>query len=281
MEDNEETMKQIKQDADQEREEIEKKNQNNLSQVSDMGLKSKAELQITRNKLTEVESEIEQLTRQIQDKKLQLAQQKTNIDKLKITINEQKKEIHEKDNQIGDREKVIYGLKKKTQELEKFKFVLDYKIKELKRDIAPREAEIGKLSEQTNEMDNQLRIFNTVNSQLGFTVNELRERQEEMQELIKNSRTTIRKNDIHIQGFKNAVYWVVQHADDYEQLKRAVNNGLYKYVRDQEMKNVEIDPDIKKEYINQKKYLESSVFSLKKRLEKEQQIHREDNLNIM
>lgn len=31
MEDNEETMKQIKQDADQEREEIEKKNQNNLS----------------------------------------------------------------------------------------------------------------------------------------------------------------------------------------------------------------------------------------------------------
>lgn len=47
------------------------------------------------------------------------------------------------------------------------------------------------------------------------------------------------------------------------------------------MKNVEIDPDIKKEYINQKKYLESSVFSLKKRLEKEQQIHREDNLNIM
>ena len=89
MDDNEETMKQIKQDADQEREEIEKKNQNNLSQVSDMGLKSKAELQITRNKLTEVEQEIEQLTRQIQDKKLQLGLQKTSIDKLKIKINEQ------------------------------------------------------------------------------------------------------------------------------------------------------------------------------------------------
>jgi hypothetical protein len=33
----------------------------------------------------------------------------------------------------------INELKKKTQELEKFKFVLDYKIKELKRDIGPRE----------------------------------------------------------------------------------------------------------------------------------------------
>jgi len=35
------------------------------------------------------------------------------------------------------RETKIYKLKKKTQELEKFKFVLDYKIKDLKRDITP------------------------------------------------------------------------------------------------------------------------------------------------
>ena len=47
------------------------------------------------------------------------------------------------------------------------------------------------------------------------------------------------------------------------------------------MKNVEIDPDIKKEYENQKRYLENSKNSLKKRLEKEQQIHKQDNMNIM
>jgi hypothetical protein len=35
------------------------------------------------------------------------------------------------------------------------------------------------------------------------------------------------------------------------------------------MKNVEIDPDIKKEYENQKRYLDNSKNSLKKRLEKE------------
>ena len=44
---------------------------------------------------------------------------------------------------------------------------------------------------------------------------------------------------------------------------------------------MEIDPDIKKEYENQKRYLENSVNSLKKRLEKETQIHKEDNNNIM
>ena len=47
------------------------------------------------------------------------------------------------------------------------------------------------------------------------------------------------------------------------------------------MKNVEIDPDIKKEYENQRRYLENSQTSLKKRLEKEKQIHKEDNMNIM
>jgi len=60
-----------------------------------------------------------------------------------------------------------------------------------------------------------------------------------------------------------------------------VNKNLYPYVKDQEMKNVEIDPDIKKEYENQRRYLENSQQSLKKRLEKEQQIHKEDNMNIM
>ena len=47
------------------------------------------------------------------------------------------------------------------------------------------------------------------------------------------------------------------------------------------MKNAEIDPDIKKEYENQKRYLDNSKNSLKKRLEKEQQIHKQDNMNIM
>ena len=45
-------------------------------------------------------------------------------------------------------EKRIYDLKKKNQELEKFKFVLDYKIKELRRQMEPRENEIKRMKEQ-------------------------------------------------------------------------------------------------------------------------------------
>ena len=189
--------------------------------------------------------------------------------------------INEKDTIIGDHEKRIYLLKKKTQELEKFKFVLDYKIKELKREIAPRGMEITRLRKETNDMDKNLRHYNKINANLGYIVDDLRTRQDHMQVLIKNNRSKIRSNDIIINGYKNAVYWVVQYIDDFDQLKNVVNKNLYPFVKDQEMKNVDIDPDIKKEYENQRRYLENAQNSLKKRLAREQDAHKQDNMNIM
>lgn len=61
-------------------------------------------------------------------------------------------ELAERESTIRDKDTRIFDLKKKTQELEKFKFVLDYKIKELKRDIGPREDEIKDLLQLTNTM---------------------------------------------------------------------------------------------------------------------------------
>ena len=71
--------------------------------------------------------------------------QREQRDKLEDEIEKKRMEIEEKDGMIGEREKRIYNLKKKTQELEKFKFVLDEKIKDLRRDIAPKELEISSL----------------------------------------------------------------------------------------------------------------------------------------
>lgn len=57
-----------------------------------------------------------------------------------------KKEILDRDVTVRDKDSKISDLRKKNQELEKFKFVLDYKIKELKREILPREKEIQIMS---------------------------------------------------------------------------------------------------------------------------------------
>ena len=47
-------------------------------------------------------------------------------------------------------------MKKKNQELEKFKFVLDYKIKELRRQMEPRENEIKRMKEQIRKVNKRL-----------------------------------------------------------------------------------------------------------------------------
>jgi len=89
-------------------------------------------------------------------------------------------EVKVRDRTIGDKEKRIFDLKKKNAELEKFKFVLDYKIKELKREIIPREEEISKMKEQTTEMDKELKHLTSVNENLGLMVDDLRMRQSGM-----------------------------------------------------------------------------------------------------
>ena len=142
-------------------------------------------------------------------------------------------EIVKKDGDIAQNEKKILYLKKKTQELEKFKFVLDFKIKELRRDIAPREQEIHNLRIKTKEMDKELKKYNTINASLGFTVDDLRTRQETMQEVIKQNREIIRNNNSEINGFKNAVHSVIPHIDTQESLQKAVWTHLGKYIQDQ------------------------------------------------
>ena len=152
--------------------------------------------------------------------------------------------------------------------------MLDYKIKELKRDIAPRELEINRLKEHTKDMDKKLKHFNKVNANLGIIVDELRDKQDKMQEMIKKNRSKIRENDIMIKRFKDDVYNAVQFIDNFLQLQKEVTKLFGKYVKDKDIKSVEIDPDIQKEYENQKKYLENSVNSLKKKLQKDSEIHK-------
>ena len=143
---------------------------------------------------------------------------------------EKKTEIDIKDQIIHQREKNILHLKKKTQELEKFKFVLDEKIRDLRRDIAPKELEIANLRNRTRSLDKKLYKYNSVNASLGFMVEDLRVRQALIAKAIATNRDIIRNNDTYINNFKNAVYQVVQYTDDHQQLKIAVNQSLFGFI---------------------------------------------------
>lgn len=61
-----------------------------------------------------------------------------------------------------------------VQELEKFKFVLDYKIKELKQQIEPRENEIAAMKKQIKEVDAELEAYHKSNAELDELIGKLR-----------------------------------------------------------------------------------------------------------
>ena len=92
--------------------------------------------------------------------------------------------------------------------------------------------EISRLKKETNEMDKNLRHYNKINANLGYIVDDLRTRQESMQALIQKNRAKIRSNDIFIKGFKTAVFCTTEYIDDFDDLKKAVNQNLYQYVKD-------------------------------------------------
>lgn len=92
---------------------------------------------------------------------------------LEKDIHGQKKEIREREETVTDKEKRIFDLKKKNQELEKFRFVLDYKIKELKLQIVPREQEITSMRKQIEEMDLELEQYHKSNEALRMMISEL------------------------------------------------------------------------------------------------------------
>jgi chromosome segregation ATPase len=122
--------------------------------------------------------------------------------------------------------------------------VLDDRIKELKKEITPKEVETRKLKEETKAKDIELQQFNSLNANLGFLVEDLRFKQENMQRAIREANSQIRKNESYIRSFKNAVYWVAQNIDDYEKLKVSVISELKYFVEDHNQKIVVEDTDI-------------------------------------
>ena len=122
--------------------------------------------------------------------------------------------------------------------------MLDDRIKELKKEITPKEVETRKLKEETKAKDIELQQFNSLNANLGFLVEDLRFKQENMQRAIREANSQIRKNESYIRSFKNAVYWVAQNIDDYEKLKVSVISELKYFVEDHNQKIVVEDTDI-------------------------------------
>ena len=117
---------------------IKEKNKVDLAMEVDRGMKQKSELTLIRNEYRHREQDMANLKKKISEQNTDLNQEIANTNREKQHIESMKNELQERERTIKDKQQKIDQYRKQTQELEKFKFVLDYKIKELKSRIGPK-----------------------------------------------------------------------------------------------------------------------------------------------
>ncbi|XP_071118876.1 cilia- and flagella-associated protein 57-like [Haliotis cracherodii] len=277
----EETKRQIEEDADREILDMKNKYERKLRDEKEANMKLKGESGIMKKKFTSLQKEIDDHKEEI--KKFQAETNKLNniIRNLEKDIQGLKKEIQERDDTIQDKEKRIYDLKKKNQELEKFKFVLDYKIKELKKQIEPRENDIKNMKEQIQEMESELERFHKQNTQLELNITELRQKLKATDKEMHQERQKVRDVEAIVRRFKTDLHNCVGYIQDPKMLKESIKALYQKHVQEDITESASVDADIQKEYSRQREHLERSVASLRKKLEKDSEIHKADNVRIM
>lgn len=171
----ENTINFIKEETGKEYEDLEKKFSEEVDMLKNTTIKLKNNSLSHVKKFNKHNQAIEALKENHNEKLRTQNTLNDNVYKLKLENKTLEAKLKEKNAKITLKEKNIYELKRRTQELEKYKFVLDFKIKDLKRDIVPRETEIKNLKLQTTLKDKKLKRYNALNNKLGLVVENLQE----------------------------------------------------------------------------------------------------------
>ncbi len=225
----------------------------------------------------------EEIERQIQqinnlDNELNHIKEQKQKEKAKKEVNtrekqEQEEIVKEIQKRISDVEMRIIEGKKKNQYLEKCKFVLDYKIKELKKEMGPIEKAIEDLKKKTKQLENSLEKFNREHDIINKKLVDFDDLQDKMVEL--NFEERKEQNDIRL--FKNSIFNMLSDIDDYEKLKEGFDNlkllFLYDYKPDVQ------DMDLDAEFFNQKDNMVKNVEELSSNLKTLKNKHN-DNLSL-
>ncbi|KAJ8941065.1 hypothetical protein NQ314_010502 [Rhamnusium bicolor] len=218
---------QIEDDADREIYELKENHEKELKEEQDLNVRLRGEGSVIKKKLLAAQKESDDLKHTVFCLENEHVKFKGIILNLEKDIMEIKKEMQERDQTIEEKEKRVYQLKSKNQELEKFKFILDFKIKELKSQIEPKERTIQEQVTQINEMVGELENLQKVILGLDLQLSELREKlaasnNEVKKEIEKNRRMKKALQDIRIDIHHASSF--VQNVPMLQKTVKATNN---------------------------------------------------------
>ncbi|XP_076166847.1 testes of unusual size isoform X2 [Ptiloglossa arizonensis] len=258
---------QIEDDADQEILDIRTNYETLLHEEKELNVRLKGEAGMMRNRYMASQKDIEELKRQVHRVQSEFSYFQKSIQELEKDKEDLRKEISERDLTVQDKERQIYELKRINQELEKFKFVLNYKITELKNHIEPRDQEIRELKEKIRDMETELLNLHKTNVSLELQLHELREklssgRRELQYEMQRNKRCQKLLKRIQV-DLLNASGLV----QDPQALKNAVTKLYHTYSSSDEfLRSHKADLDAQCEFLKHRDHLERTIVSLRKQV---------------
>ena len=276
----EELTDQLEDDVDTEIESMRKQMGDKVMTSREATLKYKGENGIMKKKCSVLQRDIDDQKDEqkgLQDKEKVYHEQIRALEK-EVTVH--KNEIKTRDAVIGEKEKRIYELKKKNQELDKFKFVLDFKIRELKRQIEPRQQEIAGMKDQIREMDAELEKYHKSNTALDEMIGSLRKQIDDVQIATSEKRMSAKVQENYISQFKSDVQLTIAHILSPKNLFDAVEKLVREHEQAGQIKP-QIDPELQSEYHRHMEFLDRSTRQMQKVLADETLNHQNMNVKMM
>ena len=174
---------------------------------------------------------------------------------------------------------------KKFKELEKFRFVLDYKIKELKQQIVPREAEIAAMRKQIEEMDLELEQYHKSNQALRMMINELELKSEGLRGELATQESRVKANSLVQTRIQRDLVELSAACKDKALLKQKFVQLFRQYAQaelNQEARSGSIgDDDPRVLYNRDREQMERNLESVRRALKTDATAHRRDFEKMM
>ena len=279
----------IDDDADIEIEDMKVRYQNRLQTEDETLMNLMSEHQILKKKLQNLNKDAQKQKDENRKNKEREEKMYENMNSLQRDIVNHKKEIRERDDTITDKEKRIYGLKKKNQELEKFRFVLDYKIKELKTQIIPREEEIKDMRKQIEDMDVELAQYHKSNKALNLMISEMKLKLEGMRRELILQTERYEMNARIIEKYRQDLKEIAapEYRESFAKLKLGMANLYRLYLQDDGDDNPSSpmkaskgeDPQVT--YNRDREQLERSLVSLKRAVDVDAKAYKRDKTKLL
>ncbi|NXW55507.1 CFA57 protein, partial [Eurystomus gularis] len=270
----EEIKKQIEEDGDQEILKIKIKYERQLLEEKASNQQLKGETGVLDKRFNSLQEELKERNRDAEEIRLEKQKLQGIIKSLEKAISALKTEIQERDDTIEDKEKHIYDLKKKNQELGGFKFILDYRTQEFKKQTESYENDIKKMKEQICEMEGELERFHKESTELNLKTTLLQQKLKATHSEMHRERQKKQNMETLIKRFKTDLHTCVGFIQDPKKLKDEIHKLYNNYVQQSDMvETVAVDRDLQQEYMRQREFVERNLAALKTRMMKDQKTH--------